>query len=127
MIHSEPEDSKRPTDVTRHRDSNERFCLMFRCRNESFIQTRRESSFFLQEAGFLVPSRLLKMTHGGNSLLGGQHHGVAVQAVHVVVVPPGLLGVHAQGLAVHHLVQDLWWGEKGGGERSGKLRTNGAK
>lgn len=54
------------------------------------------------------------MTHGGNSLLGGQHHGVAVQAVHVVVVPPGLLGVHAQGLAVHHLVQDPWRGGEGG-------------
>lgn len=29
------------------------------------------------------------------------------------MAPPGLLGVHAQGLTVHHLVQDLWNGSRG--------------
>lgn len=47
------------------------------------------------------------------SPLRGQHHGVAVETVDVVMAPPGLLGVHAQGLTVHHLVQDFWNGSRG--------------
>lgn len=93
------------------------------------LSLRRPAAKLAAWAAFFGVAPSKRDTWEGNSLLGGQHHGVAVQAVHVVVVPPGLLGVHAQGLAVHHLVQDLWREKAGGGggENSGKLRTNGAK
>lgn len=39
-----------------------------------------------------------------SSPLRGQHHGVAVETVDVVVAPPLLLGVHTQSLAVHNLI-----------------------
>lgn len=82
------------------------------CKRPVFLCRRDRCTSAAGRTGGSFVVALLKMTHEGNSLLGGQHHGVAVQAVHVVVVPPGLLGVHAQGLAVHHLVQDLWWEEE---------------
>lgn len=45
-------------------------------------------------------------------LLSRQHHRVAVQTVDIIVVSPCLLGIHTQGLAIHHLIQDLWRKEK---------------
>lgn len=40
-------------------------------------------------------------------LFSGQHHRVAIQTVDIIVVPPLLLGIHAEGLTVHHLIQNL--------------------
>ena len=47
-----------------------------------------------------------------HSLFSSQHHGVTVKAVDIIMVPPGLLGIHTQSLTVHHLIQDLWGREK---------------
>lgn len=52
------------------------------------------------------------------SPLRGQHHRIPIETVDVVMAPPHLLSVHTQGLAVHHLVQNLWsesrWTENNG-------------
>lgn len=42
------------------------------------------------------------------SPLRGQHHRIPIETVDVIMAPPRLLGIHTQGLAVHHLVQNLW-------------------
>lgn len=42
------------------------------------------------------------------SLFSCQDHWVAIKTVDVVVVPPGLLGIHAQSFAVHEVIQNSW-------------------
>lgn len=50
-----------------------------------------------------------------HSLFSSQHHRVAIQTVDIIVVSPRLLGIHAQSLTVHHLIQNLC-GERKYGE-----------
>lgn len=45
-------------------------------------------------------------------LFRSQHHRIAIKTVDIVMVPPCLLGIHTQGLAVHQLIKNLWGTEE---------------
>lgn len=46
------------------------------------------------------------------SLLSSQDHRVAIQTVDIIVVAPGLLGIHTQSLTVHEVIQNFWGREQ---------------